>query len=120
MLGGQDKQLPYICAVFRAYLEEDKDVADFDVLSDIAEQTGVMSKQEALDFLNSDELLEEVNAMFDTARPKVTGVPLAIIDGKWCVQGGQSSEVFVQVGMMVFFPCFQYLVVNSVCTHGSR
>lgn len=45
-LGGQNKQLPFLCAVFRAYLEEGKDVADVDVLSDICEQTGVMSKQE--------------------------------------------------------------------------
>lgn len=35
--------------------------------------------------------------MCEKARSKVTGVPLTIIDGKWCVQGGQSSEVFIQV-----------------------
>ncbi|KIK62475.1 hypothetical protein GYMLUDRAFT_41927 [Collybiopsis luxurians FD-317 M1] len=97
LLGGQNKQLPFLCAVFRAYLEEDKDVADLDVLSEIAEQSGVMSKGEALEFLNSNELLDEVNTMCEKVRSKVTGVPMTIIDGKWCVQGGQSSEVFVQI-----------------------
>ncbi|KAJ3716079.1 thioredoxin-like protein [Lentinula raphanica] len=96
-IGGQNKQLPFLCAVFRAYLEENKDVADLDVLSDLAEQTGVMSKKEALDFLHSDELLEEVNTMCEKVRSKVTGVPMTIIDGKWCVQGGQSSDVFIQI-----------------------
>ncbi|KAE9408485.1 thioredoxin-like protein [Gymnopus androsaceus JB14] len=96
-LGGQNKQLPFLCAVFRAYLEEGKDVADVDVLSDICEQTGVMSKQEAIDFLDSNELLDEVNMMCEKVRSKVTGVPLTIIDGKWCVQGGQSSEIFIQI-----------------------
>ncbi|KAJ3732150.1 thioredoxin-like protein [Lentinula guzmanii] len=96
-IGGQNKQLPFLCAVFRAYLEEEKDVADLDVLSEISEQTGVMSKQEALDFLHSDELLEEVNTMCEKVRSKVTGVPMTIIDGKWCVQGGQSSDVFIQI-----------------------
>ncbi|KAJ3866652.1 thioredoxin-like protein [Lentinula novae-zelandiae] len=96
-IGGQNKQLPFLCAVFRAYLEEGRDVADLDVLSDISEQTGVMSKQEALDFLHSNELLEEVNTMCEKVRSKVTGVPMTIIDGKWCVQGGQSSDVFIQI-----------------------
>ncbi|KAF5392364.1 hypothetical protein D9757_001464 [Collybiopsis confluens] len=97
MLGGQNKQLPFLCAVFRAYLEEGKDVADLDVLSDIAAQTSVMPKQEAIDFLNSSELHEEVNNMCEKVRSKVTGVPMTIIEGKWCVQGGQSSDVFVQI-----------------------
>jgi len=97
LIGGQDKQLPFLCAVFRAYLEEGKDVADLNVLSTIAEETGVMSKQEAIDFLNSRELFDEVNTMCEQARSKLTGVPMTIIDGKWCVQGGQSSEVFIQI-----------------------
>lgn len=32
------------------------------------------------------------------ARSKgITGVPMTIIDEKWAVSGGQSSDVFVQV-----------------------
>jgi predicted DsbA family dithiol-disulfide isomerase len=27
----------------------------------------------------------------------ITGVPMTIIDGKWAVSGGQSSDVYVQV-----------------------
>jgi len=96
-LGGQNKQLPFLCGVFRAYLEEGRDVADPVVLSEICEQNGIMSKQETIDFLNSDELVEEINNMCEKARSKVSGVPLTIIDGKWCVQGGQSSEVFIQI-----------------------
>lgn len=36
--------------------------------------------------------------MSDDARSKgITGVPMTIIDGKWAVSGGQSSDVFIQV-----------------------
>lgn len=35
-----------LTALFKAYLEEGKDIADFDVLSDIAESTGMMTKEE--------------------------------------------------------------------------
>ena len=39
--------------------------------------------------------------MCSAARSKgITGVPMTIIDGKWAVSGGQSSEVFIQVKKM--------------------
>jgi hypothetical protein len=51
--------------------------------------------------------------MCDEARAKgITGVPLVVIDGKWAVSGGQSSEVFVQVR-----PWFSSL---SVCLYVHR
>lgn len=49
-------------------------------------------------FLQSDELEKEVENMCDKARSiGITGVPLTIIDGRWAVSGGQSSDVYVQV-----------------------
>lgn len=42
--------------------------------------------------------------MCDEARSRgITGVPMTIIDGKWAVSGGQSSDVFVQVCYVAFF-----------------
>ena len=44
----------------------------------------------------------EVNQLYDKARAMgISGVPVIIIDGKWAIKGGHSSEVFVQVR---FFP----------------
>lgn len=63
-----------------------------------------LTSKQAIDFLDSNELLDEVNMMCEKVRSKVTGVPLTIIDGKWCVQGGQSSEIFIQVGT-TFISC---------------
>jgi hypothetical protein len=54
--------------------------------------------EQAVAFLESDELEKEVKTMCDEARSKgITGVPMTIIDGKWAVSGGQSSDVFIQV-----------------------
>ena len=40
----------------------------------------------------------EVNQLYDKARAMgISGVPVIIIDGKWAIKGGHSSEVFVQV-----------------------
>jgi len=97
-MGGAQMQLPYLNAIFRVHLQEGKDVADPDVLSDVAAEVGMMTKAEAIAFLKSNELEDEVNNMCDEARAKgITGVPLVVIDGKWAVSGGQSSDVFVQI-----------------------
>jgi len=97
-VGGMERQLPFLMAIFRVHLQEGKDVADIGVLSDVAAEVGVMSKTDAIAFLNSNELEDEVNSMCDEARAKgITGVPLTVIDGKWAVSGGQSSDVFVQI-----------------------
>jgi len=46
----------------------------------------------------SDELEKEINDTIDEAKKKgITGVPLTVINGKWAVEGGQSSEVFIQI-----------------------
>jgi len=97
-LGGEKLQTPVLCALFKAHLEEGQDIADLEILSDIAAKTGMMTKEEALAFLKSDELEKEVNEMCDAARSRgITGVPMTVIDGKWAISGGQSSDVFVQI-----------------------
>ncbi|KAF8640211.1 hypothetical protein AX16_010108 [Volvariella volvacea WC 439] len=45
-IGGQNFQVPLLCALFKAYLEEGQDIADIDVLSDIAANVGVMTKDQ--------------------------------------------------------------------------
>jgi len=98
LMGGMRFQLPCLIAIFRVHLQEGKDIADINVLSDVAAEIGFMSKADATAFLKSDELEEEVNSMCETALTKgITGVPFVIVDGKWAVSGGQSSEVFVQI-----------------------
>jgi len=97
-IGGQTLQIPLLCAVFKAHMEDEKDIADINVLAELAESTGTMSKAEAVAFLNSDEFEKEIDTMCNEARSKgITGVPMTIIDGKWAVSGGQSSDVFIQI-----------------------
>lgn len=96
--GGQDMQTLLVLALFKAHLQEAKDIGHVETISDIAEQNNVMSKDEAVAFLNSDELEAEVNQQYDKARTMgINGLPFVIIDGKWAIKGGHSSEVFVQI-----------------------
>ncbi|KAG6831793.1 hypothetical protein H0H92_007470 [Tricholoma furcatifolium] len=97
-INGQRLQLPVLAGIFKASLQDGKDIADIDVLAAIAERNGMMSKSEAIHFLKSDELAKEVETMCDKARSLgISGVPMIIIDCKWAVSGGQSSDVFVQI-----------------------
>jgi predicted DsbA family dithiol-disulfide isomerase len=97
-LAGSAVQSALFTLIFRAYCEDDLDINDYEVLADAAEQSGAMSKVEALRFLKSDECLEKVNNQVAEARAKgVTGVPFTIIDGKWAVSGSQSAPVYVKI-----------------------
>jgi len=45
-VGGQDMQISLLLAVFKAYLQEAKDIGDIDLLADLAEELKVMPKDE--------------------------------------------------------------------------
>ncbi|EKM78590.1 hypothetical protein AGABI1DRAFT_114213 [Agaricus bisporus var. burnettii JB137-S8] len=97
-VGGQELQLKLITALFEAHLIHDKDTSDVNVLADTADSVGVMTRDEALEFLETDEFDAEVKKIADAARTKgISGVPITIIDGKWAVSGGQSADVFIQI-----------------------
>jgi len=44
--GGQKLQLALFLAIFKAYLQEGKDIADIDLLSDLAAEIEIMSKEQ--------------------------------------------------------------------------
>lgn len=46
-MGGQQMQVPILCGIFKANLEEAKDIGDVNVLAEVAEKVGLMSKDEA-------------------------------------------------------------------------
>ncbi|TFK49506.1 thioredoxin-like protein [Heliocybe sulcata] len=96
--GGQRLQQPLLTGLFKTFLEDAKDIGDKEVLAECAAETGAMSKEEAIEFLETDEGLAEVNSMIaDTKAKGITGVPFTIIDGKWAVSGGQTADVYVQI-----------------------
>ena len=45
-IGGQEKQLPLLHALFKGYFEEAQNMGDDAVLADAAAQTGVMPREE--------------------------------------------------------------------------
>ncbi|CCM04242.1 uncharacterized protein FIBRA_06409 [Fibroporia radiculosa] len=97
-LGGQEMQESYLNAIHKAYFEQGKNIGDNDTLAELAQESSVMTREEALQFLQSDECREEVINMMAEARKKgVTGVPFTIIDGRWAVIGGQTADVYIQI-----------------------
>ncbi|EKM58227.1 uncharacterized protein PHACADRAFT_252397 [Phanerochaete carnosa HHB-10118-sp] len=97
-IGGQTTQQAVLTAIFRGYFEDQANIGDTNVLADMAVATNLMTKEEAVEFLESAECLDEVERMMNEARKKgVNGVPFVVIDGKWAVSGGQTSEVYSQI-----------------------
>ncbi|VDB94308.1 unnamed protein product [Peniophora sp. CBMAI 1063] len=98
IVAGTEGQLKLLQAIFSAYHEQEMDIGSEDVLAELAEEQGILSRDETLAFLQSDELLVKVDDQIKEARAKgVQGVPFTIIDGRWAVSGGQPAPVFVQI-----------------------
>ncbi|KAI0661620.1 thioredoxin-like protein [Cubamyces menziesii] len=98
MLGGQELQEKVLEAIFYAYFTEGKNIADIHFLGELAEEAGVFSKDEAVEFFKSDEYRAEIEQMANEARKKgVSGVPFTIINGRWAVSGGQTADVYTQI-----------------------
>ena len=123
IVAGTEGQLKLLQAIFSAYHEQEMDIGSEDVLADLAEEQGILSRDEvrvvlrltdlrvsdpdlcesvqALSFLQSEELFTKVDDQIKEARAKgVTGVPFTIIDGRWAVSGGQPAPIFVQVSIL--------------------
>ncbi|KAH7341273.1 thioredoxin-like protein [Rhizoctonia solani] len=96
--GGQNAQQALLTQLFRAHHEKDEDIDDFEILADYCAQAGIMSREEAFMFLESNCLLDEVEQTTDIARSMgVSVIPLTVIDNKWSLVGAQSSDVYYQI-----------------------
>jgi len=95
---GAEVQRNLLYAIYEGNFIRGENLNDVGLLAKYAESAGLMSKDEAVKFLESDELHSEVQAMVSCAqRNGVSGVPFTIVDGKWAISGGQNSEVFLNI-----------------------
>jgi predicted DsbA family dithiol-disulfide isomerase len=95
---GQKLQLPLITALLKAFSEDEQDIGDLNVLAELAENVGMMTNEEAIRFLKTDELKDEVYELAEKVRSKgIKGIPITVIDCKWLVSGYQSAEMYVQI-----------------------
>ncbi|KIO34478.1 hypothetical protein M407DRAFT_240404 [Tulasnella calospora MUT 4182] len=91
-------QLALLEKIFEAYFEQEKDIGSHEMLAGLAEDAGVASKDEALEFLASDKLYPEVQAQIMEAQGKgITGVPCTVINQKYAISGGQKSDVYIDI-----------------------
>jgi len=96
--GGSDTQIKLLDALYRANFERGENLGDIDVLARYAEEVGLMPKSEAVEFIKSDELRADVQRMVTCAqRMGVSGVPFTVVDGRWAISGGQTSEVYYKI-----------------------
>jgi len=118
-IGGQSMQQAVLKAYFWAYFHEGKDPGNLDLLGEIAQGAGLMSKVEAIKFLRSDELRHEVEETIATARQAgIKGAPVTIIDDKFRLDGVQTKDTFVQVFKRLG-KCPDTMTTGSPCSESS-
>ncbi|KAH7928050.1 thioredoxin-like protein [Leucogyrophana mollusca] len=97
-VGGQEMQRKLNDILFEACFAEGEDITSLDFLADSAEKVGVLKREEAVDFLQSNECADCVDKMMEAAKANgVNGVPFIIIDGRWALNGMQPMECYVQI-----------------------
>ena len=122
--GGQSLQQTVISNLFQALIIDCKDISNTNVLTEIAEASCLMSKNEVcpanfatftsplapdsstppsktIAYLNSDEDVQAVEDQIEEARKGgISGVPVLIIEGRWAITGGQTRDVYLQVNYL--------------------
>ncbi|GAA5978493.1 hypothetical protein JCM11641_007962 [Rhodosporidiobolus odoratus] len=95
---GQEGQTKMVQALFTLYFEREGDIGSFDSLSSAAAEAGVLSKEDALTFLESEEMKEEVNKGITKSQMRgISGVPYTIVNGQFGISGAQETETFKEV-----------------------
>ncbi|KAI8823491.1 DSBA-like thioredoxin domain-containing protein [Fimicolochytrium jonesii] len=91
-----NKQDEVIEGLFKAYFEDNKDIADVEVLTSVASGAGI-NGDEARQCLLSGEGGDEVDQEANKHRRSINGVPHFTVNGKHEIHGAQDVEEFVRV-----------------------
>jgi predicted DsbA family dithiol-disulfide isomerase len=93
---GHGKQHEMVQRLFQAYFTDGLNVADHQVLADLAAEIG-LDRDAALAALRAEEFAEAVEDDIRQARQLgITGVPFFVFAGKYAVSGAQPVEAFLQ------------------------
>ena len=76
-LGGQEMQEKYMDAIFHAYFTEGKNVGDYEILGELAEQAGIMSKEKVrrLEIMSLKGMMTYPRSSTDRRVPRLRRVP---------------------------------------------
>ena len=93
---GPEVQRAVAEGLFEAHFSTGRDIADPDVLAEIAADAG-MDAQRVREYLASDEGTREVQAEIATAQQLgISAVPTFVFEEKYAVQGAQPTSTFLQ------------------------
>ncbi|KAF9049530.1 thioredoxin-like protein [Hymenopellis radicata] len=97
-LGGQNAQVKVMEACWKAYLENADDIGDSNILAEQVAATGVMTKQEVLVFLATNELKVQIQQTIQNSQLNgVSGVPYTLINKKYALTGAQPASSFYRI-----------------------
>jgi predicted DsbA family dithiol-disulfide isomerase len=93
---GPEVQREVAALLFDAHFARGRDIADPDVLADLAREAG-MDRARVRGYLASDEGSDEVRAGIEHAqRLGISAVPTFVFEGRYAVQGAQPASAFLQ------------------------
>lgn len=91
------RQHDMIKRLFRAYFTDGRNIGDYEVLADLAQDVG-LDRAGARAALDGGAFAEDVDIDVTSARELgITGVPFFVFNGRYTVSGAESVDVFLQL-----------------------
>jgi len=84
-------------ALFRAYFEEEADIADVDTLVKLGVGVGLAEDELRVYLLGKEDEAAVQNDIINAYRKGIDGVPHFVFDDQYEVSGGEQPETFLQV-----------------------
>lgn len=118
--GGNELQGRVKEALLKAYFTEARNVADHEVLREVAVAAGVDASR-VDEVLAGPEFIAAVHADIEQAQAYgASGVPFFVIDEKYGVSGAQPTEVFTQVLERAWSEAHPRIEVLATGSHGGQ
>eukprot|EP01104_Vermistella_antarctica_P018250 TRINITY_DN6691_c0_g1_i1.p1 TRINITY_DN6691_c0_g1~~TRINITY_DN6691_c0_g1_i1.p1 ORF type:complete len:242 (-),score=55.18 TRINITY_DN6691_c0_g1_i1:84-809(-) len=97
--GPSQSQHRFIEHLFKAYFEDERDICDFDTLTDIVKETGLdITPEKVKEYLASEEDVDHIRTEASDLAFKwgVSGVPFFILNQSIVLSGAQDPSAFVE------------------------
>jgi predicted DsbA family dithiol-disulfide isomerase len=93
--GGTAMQQALLELLYSGFFEEEKDITDVELLASYAAKIGLMPIKSGQAWLSSRASEEDVCKLAKISTDcGITGVPFAVVEGKWAISGGMDKAVY--------------------------
>ena len=94
-LAPKESRTAVVAGLQRAYFDEGKNIADLDILADVASEAGMVRAETLARLGAADGVVETAEAIANAHRLGVSGVPFFVFNNRYALSGAQPPETIL-------------------------